>query len=122
MLVEVLQAKIRYAKVTDANYKYKGSITIDEDILDEMGVVPWQVCDVNAMSQDQYGLAPFRGRTYIIAGERGSGCVECNGALAFHISKGDTVHINVYCQMPIESAKDHKPIIIESNEGYREGR
>ena len=58
MLVQILQAKIRYAEVTEANYKYKGSITIDPDILDDMGVSEWQVCDVNSMAQDQYGLPP----------------------------------------------------------------
>ncbi len=109
MLIRKLQAKIETAIVTDSNVKYKGSITVDEDILDEMGVVPYQECDVNSIDG-------FRGTTYFLAGPRGSGCVEANGALASHILKGDVIHINVYCQMSIEAARDHKPIIIESNE------
>jgi aspartate 1-decarboxylase len=109
MLVTVLQAKIRYAKVTASNPEYKGSITIDADLLDEMGVVPWQVCDVNSMDG-------FRGQTYILQGERGTGCVEANGALSAHILQGDIIHINVYCMKSDESVHDHKPIIIETNE------
>ena len=115
MLVSILQAKIRYAVITESNSKYKGSITIDEDLMDELGVCEWQVCDVNSSAQDQYGGAPFRGRTYIIAGARGTGCVEANGSLAYHLSKGDTVHINVYSLVDSESAKEHTPIIIETN-------
>jgi len=114
MLVQILQAKIRYATVTASNPKYKGSITIDADLLDEMGVSEWQVADVNAMSSDQYEL-PFRGRTYILAGPRGSGCCETNGALAYHLSVGDVVHVNIYATVSRETAETHKPIIIESN-------
>ena len=116
MLVSVLQAKIRYATITASNPEYKGSITIDEDLMDSMGVCEWQVCDVNAMAQDQYGGPPFRGQTYILPGKRGTGCVETNGALAYHLSVNDIAHINVYCLKDVETAKTHKPIIIESNQ------
>jgi len=109
MLVEMLQAKIRYAHVTESNPEYKGSVTIDEDLMDEMGVLPFQRCEVNSMSG-------FRGFTYIIPGKRGSGCVGANGALAAHILKGDIIHINVFCLLSKESAHGHTPIIIESNQ------
>jgi len=115
MLVSVLQAKIRYATITASNPEYKGSITIDEDLMDEMGVVQWQACDVNAMAQDQYGGPPFRGQTYILPGKRGTGCVETNGALSYHLSVNDIAHINIYCLISSELAVSHKPIIIESN-------
>ena len=118
MMISVLQAKIRYAIITDASPEYKGSITIDEDIMDDLGVVEWQECDVNAMNEDQYGLPPFRGTTYILKGQRGTGCIEANGALAYHLSVGDVVHINVYAMIDAEAGKDHKPIVIESNEDY----
>lgn len=115
MQITILQAKIRNATVTGANHKYKGSITIDEDLMDELGVVEWQVVTVNAMAEDQYGRGPFRGQTYVLKGERGTGEICANGALARFISKGDIVHINVYALMDSESAKTHKPIIIEKN-------
>ena len=108
MLIQMLQAKIRRAIVTDSNINYKGSITIDEDLLDELGVLPHQVCDVNSTDG-------FRGTTYILAGKRGSGCCEANGALSLHILKGDIIHINIYCTMSVESAKTYQPIIIETN-------
>lgn len=110
MLITVLQAKIRKAVVTAADPEYKGSITIDEDILDEMGVYPYQVCDVN-----QNAKGGVRTRTYIIPGKRGTGCVECNGALAHHIKKGDIVHVNVYSQIWKQEYPIHKPVIIDTN-------
>lgn len=85
--------------------------------MDDMGVVEYQRCDVNLKGEDQYGI-PFRGNTYFLKGPRGTGCVEANGALAYHISKGDTVHINVYCAMSTEAAREYTPIIIESNKPY----
>lgn len=117
MTVKVLQAKIQNALITGSSTSYKGSITIDQDILDDLGVLPYQVCDVNLKGEDQYGQ-PFRGTTYVLPGKRGTGCCEANGALSYHISKNDIVHVNIYCDMPYESAKDHRPIIIESNEPY----
>lgn len=117
MTIEILQAKLQNAIITGSSIRYRGSITIDEDIMDEMGVVEYQRCDVNLKGEDQYGI-PFRGNTYILAGPRGTGCVEANGALSYHLSIGDTVHINVYCQMLLTEAKDYKPVVVESNRKY----
>lgn len=114
MIVKVLQAKIQNAVITASSEEYKGSITIDEDILDELGVLPYQVCDVNLKGFDQWGK-PFRGTTYILPGKRGSKCCEANGALSYHISTGDIVHINIYASMSYESAMFHVPNVIESN-------
>ena len=57
MTVKVLQAKISNAIITESSVKYKGSITIDPDILDEMGVLEWQVCDVNLKFEALFRLA-----------------------------------------------------------------
>jgi len=117
MTVQMLQAKIQNALVTGSSVSYKGSITIDQNILDDLGVLPYQVCDVNLKGEDQYGQ-PFRGTTYILPGKRGTGCCEANGALSYHISKNDIVHVNIYCTMSYEAAQHYKPVIIESNEEY----
>jgi len=114
MIVKVLQAKISNAVITGSCVDYRGSITIDQDILDYLGVVPYQACDVNLKGEDQYGR-PFRGTTYILSGKRGTGVVEANGALSYHLSKGDIVHVNIYCDMDFHEAKNYKPIVLESN-------
>lgn len=117
MMIKKLVAKIRHATITKASPDYKGSITIDEDIMDYLGIQEWQAVDVNLKGDDQYGK-PFRGTTYVIPGPRGTGCVEANGALACHISKGDVVHINAYGYCDRDEWSE-SPIILESNLKFR---
>ncbi len=47
--------------------------------------------------------------TYIIKGERGSGCICLNGAAARKVQVGDTVIIIAYALMDFEEAKTFKP-------------
>jgi aspartate 1-decarboxylase len=58
-----------------------------------------------------------RFETYIIAGERGSGCICLNGAAARQVLVGDTVIIISYAIMDFEEAKSFKPSIVFPKEG-----
>jgi len=91
MMIEVLKSKIHCAQVTQANLNYIGSITIDEDLMDNNGE---------------------RFETYIIKGERGSGCICLNGAAARKVVVGDTVIIISYALMDFEEAKTFRPSVI----------
>src|SRR5216117_184838 len=42
MLVHILKSKIHRAKVTGGNVQYEGSLTIDEDFMDKVGLVPFE--------------------------------------------------------------------------------
>jgi len=110
MLISMLYSKLRLATVTDSSFKYHGSIGIDEDIMDALGIIEYQVVNVNSISGD------LRTQTYAIPEERGSGAIVARGALSNFLIKGDQCHINVYCQMTRGEANEHKPIIIETNE------
>ena len=50
--------------------------------------------------------------TYIIKGERGSGCICLNGAAARKVQVGDVVIIMSYAQMDFEEAKTFKPTVV----------
>lgn len=50
--------------------------------------------------------------TYIIKGERGSGCICLNGAAARKVQVGDTVIIIAYALMDFEEAKTFKPTVV----------
>ena len=39
MQIEVLKSKLHCVKVTEANLNYMGSITIDEDLMDAVGII-----------------------------------------------------------------------------------
>lgn len=83
----ILRSKIHNATVTDANLNYKGSITIDEDLVDMVGFFIGEKVLVVSNTNGA------RLETYIIAGERGSGVITMNGAAAHLISKGHEIII-----------------------------
>lgn len=106
MLIEVLKSKIHCVHVTDANLNYVGSITIDEDLMDACGMIAGEhVYIVDNNNGERF-------ETYIIKGERGSGCICLNGAAARKVLVGDIIIIMSYAMMSFEEAKTFKPQII----------
>ena len=41
MLKQMLSAKIHRATITQANLNYEGSLTIDKDLMDAVGIAPF---------------------------------------------------------------------------------
>ena len=106
MLLHILKPKIHCATVTEANLHYMGSITIDQDLMDAANLLPGeQVHVVNNMNG-------ARIETYVIAGERGTGCICLNGAAARLFQVGDEVIIMAYALMTDEEARTYKPAVI----------
>ncbi len=106
MFVEVLKSKIHCVHVTDANLNYVGSITIDEDLMDACGMIAGEhVYIVDNNNGERF-------ETYIINGERGSGCICLNGAAARRVQIDDVVIIMSYATMTLEEAKSFKPQVI----------
>lgn len=105
MFRTMLNGKIHRARVTEANLNYVGSITIDEDIIDSVGMV------ANEKVQIVNNNNGARFETYIIAGERGSGVVCLNGAAARLVQEGDVIIVLTYTLVPEESISSHKPKI-----------
>ena len=111
MQIEVLKSKLHCATVTEANLHYMGSITIDEDLLDAANMIAGEkVQIVNNNNGERF-------ETYIIKGERGSGCICLNGAAARKVGVGDEVIIISYALMDFEEAKTFKPSIVFPKEG-----
>jgi len=106
MLVEVLKSKIHRVRVTDANLDYVGSITIDEDLMDAANMIAGEKVQVLDNNNGE------RFETYIIKGERGSGCICLNGAAARKVQVNDIVIIVSYALMDFEEAKTFKPSIV----------
>lgn len=105
MQIEVLKSKLHCVKVTEANLNYMGSITIDEDLMDAVGIIAGErVFIVNNNNGERFD-------TYTIKGERGSGCVCLNGAAARKVQVGDTIIIMAYARMTPEEAMEFTPRI-----------
>jgi aspartate 1-decarboxylase len=101
----MMNSKIHRAQVTQADLNYVGSITIDEDILDAVGMLPNE--KVHIVNNNNGA----RFETYIIAGKRGSGVICVNGAAARLVQKGDIVIIISYVYVDNKEVATHKPTV-----------
>jgi len=109
---EMMKSKIHRATVTEANLNYVGSITIDQDLMDAVDLLP------NEKVQVVNNNNGARLETYVIPGPRGSGVICLNGAAARLVQPGDTVIIISYAWMSDEEARNYVPkvaIIGENN-------
>ncbi|MEK5231520.1 aspartate 1-decarboxylase [Lysinibacillus sp. FSL K6-0232] len=111
MLRMMMNSKIHRATVTQADLNYVGSITIDEDILDAVGMLANE--KVHVVNNNNGA----RFETYIIAGKRGSGVICVNGAAARLVQRGDIVIIMSYAYVDNDEAKNHKPTVAIMGEG-----
>ncbi|QIW80418.1 aspartate 1-decarboxylase [Bacillus tequilensis] len=99
----MMSGKLHRATVTEANLNYVGSITIDEDLIDAVGMLP------NEKVQIVNNNNGARLETYIIPGKRGSGVICLNGAAARLVQEGDKVIIISYKMMSDQEAASHEP-------------
>ncbi len=106
MMIEVLKSKIHRVRVTQADLNYVGSITIDEDLLDAAGMIEGEKVQILDINNGE------RLETYIIKGERGSGCICLNGAAARKVAVDDLVIIVSYALMDFEEAKSFRPSVV----------
>lgn len=113
MFRTMMNGKIHRAVVTEANLNYVGSITIDTDILDAVGMVP------NEKVQIVNNNNGARFETYIIPGERGSGVICVNGAAARLVQEGDIVIIISYAMIAEENVPNHEPKVAIMGEKNR---
>ncbi|WP_288280562.1 aspartate 1-decarboxylase [uncultured Prevotella sp.] len=112
MMIQVLKSKLHCVRVTEANLNYMGSITIDEDLLDAANMIAGEKVQIVDNNNGE------RFETYIIKGERGSGCICLNGAAARKVQVGDTVIIISYALMDFEEAKTFAPTVVFPNDNH----
>ena len=106
MMIEVLKSKIHRVRVTEANLNYVGSITIDEELMEAANMIEGEKVQILDINNGE------RFETYIIKGERGSGCICLNGAAARKVAVDELVKIVSYALMDFEEAKTFKPSVI----------
>jgi len=113
MELNILKSKIHTVRVTEANVRYNGSITIDEDLLDAARIKKYEQVYINNASNGS------RIMTYVLPGKRGSGEVCMNGGAALHAKVGDTVHILSFCALREEEVDNFVPLVIFTDEKNR---
>lgn len=80
---QVLAAKLHHVTVTEADVNYIGSITIDQDLMDRVGLFPGELVHIWNVTNGE------RLQTYTIVGERGSGVICMNGPAALRCRVDD---------------------------------
>ena len=111
MLVTLLKSKIHRATVTGSSADYEGSLTIDLELMDKVGLVPYE----RILASNMANGARFE--TYAIPGERGKREIVLNGATA-HLGKaGDLLTIMSFIEVEMKQVPQWKPKVIVLGHG-----
>lgn len=110
MLRCFLRSKIHMATVTESNLAYEGSITIDRELMEMAGILPYEQVMISNMNNGE------RFETYVIPGKKGAREFCLNGPTARKGAVGDKIIIFSYCYMDKDEIKEDKPTIIRLNE------
>lgn len=106
----LLTAKIHRATVTDRCIDYEGSIEISEDLMEEVGIIPYEQVHIYDINNGQ------RFVTYAIPGPRGSGRISVNGAAARRVERNDRIIIAAYGIMEVNKKSAYQPKVLLLNE------
>ena len=116
MTVTLLRAKLHRIRVTEACLDYVGSLTVDRDLMDAVGLFENEkILCANVENGERF-------ETYAIAGPRGSGVCCLNGAAARKGKVGDRLIVMAFGQFSPEEVADHSPRVVfldERNVAHR---
>ena len=113
MLIKVLRAKIHRATATKADPDYIGSITIDRELMEAVGLVEGECVLVANLNNGT------RHETYVIPGEPGGGEICVNGAAARLVQPSDRLIIMAFAYVSPEQAGPHRPKIVVVDENNK---
>ena len=102
----LLKSKIHRVKITDANLEYEGSISIDEELMDKAGILPYEkvsIWDINNGS---------RFETYAIPAARHSGSVVVNGAASRLVQVNDVIIVATFGLYDEKELNGFKPVVV----------
>jgi len=113
MQIHLLKSKIHKARVTEANLNYEGSLTIPIDLMNAVGMFPYERVLVGNMANGA------RFETYAIPGPTGSRQIILNGATARLGQPQDVLTIMTYALVDAKSAPTWQPRVIVLDESNR---
>lgn len=104
----MLKSKLHRARVTDTKMDYEGSIEIDENLLERVGILPYEQVHIYNINTGGRFI------TYAIIGKRGSGVISLNGAAARLAQINDRIIIAAYGIIDDDS-EPHVPKVVLLN-------
>ncbi len=109
----MLTSKLHRATVTDRNTEYEGSIQIDEALMEEVGIAPYEQVHIYDINNGNRLI------TYAIPGERGSGMISVNGAAARLVERKDRIIIAAYGIISLDKEDHYQPRVLLLGEDNR---
>ena len=113
MDIFLLKSKLHRATVTGGDVNYEGSLTIASDLMDKCGLQEYEKILCGNMANGN------RWETYVIKGNRGTGEIILNGAVAHLGRKGDVLTIMNFATVSQKKAKKWKPQVIVLGKGNK---
>jgi aspartate 1-decarboxylase len=105
MMITLLKSKLHRIKVTEANLDYEGSLTLDPDDMQAVGIRQWEkILCANVENGNRF-------ETYAIAGKRGSKVCCLNGAAAHKGKVGDRLIVMAFGSYTEEEASSFNPLV-----------
>jgi aspartate 1-decarboxylase len=113
MRLTLLKSKLHLATVTRSELYYHGSLTIDPNLMEAVGLVAYEAILVSNVAT---GL---RAQTYVLPGERGSGSIELNGAMARLGTVGDRLIVMAFAELEADEIEGHQPRVVALDQENR---
>lgn len=106
MQLQILKAKLHRIRITQACLDYEGSLSLDPDDMEKVGILPFEKILVADVENGN------RFETYAIEGERGTHVCCLNGAAAHQGKVGDRVIVMCFATMDEAEARGFKPKVL----------
>ncbi|CAN5597768.1 aspartate 1-decarboxylase [soil metagenome] len=106
MQIKVLKSKLHQAAVTGSDLNYHGSLTVDPNLMEAVGLVPYEAVLVGNLAT---GL---RAETYVIPGTPGLGQIELNGAMARIGARGDRLIVLAFALLEPAEVEGFRPRVV----------
>ena len=110
MLTTLLKSKLLREEVTDRALHYEGSLAIDKELMDQVGLVPYEKILIANIANGE------RLETYAIEAPAGSKTISLNGAAAHKGELGDLLVIMSFAQFDVDVVADWKPRVLVLSE------
>jgi aspartate 1-decarboxylase len=106
MQLNLLKSKIHRAEVTDSSLNYEGSLAIDVEFMEMVGMLPYERILVGNMNNGE------RFETYAIAAPAGSKTISLNGGTAHLGRRGDLLTIMSFAVVDEREAANWQPRVL----------
>lgn len=110
MFTKLLKSKLHRARVTETKIHYAGSVAVDPDLMEAVGLVPYEAVVIADLDNGN------RLETYVIPAEAGSGEISVMGAAAQLINPKDIIIIFSFGFYNSDEVAKHKPKVVVLDE------